>query len=50
MHSLTPDGLDVIDEGLDIVNMFVYHACKGGKGVPAEIWKLIPQMMYIVGG
>jgi len=50
MHSLTPDGMDVIDEGLDIVNMYVYHASKDGKGIPAEMWKLIPHMMHVVAG
>ena len=25
-HSLTEDGLDVIDEGLDCINILIYHA------------------------
>ena len=27
MHTLTPDGLDSIDEGLDVTNIFIYYAC-----------------------
>ena len=27
VHSLTPEGLDAIDEGLDCVNIFIYYGC-----------------------
>ena len=50
MHSLTPDGLDVIDEGLDCINIFIYHGCDRQSRVPAELWKLLPQIIYITGG
>ena len=50
MHSLTPDGLDAIDEGLDVINIFVYYACDRTTGVPPVMWKLLPQMMYMVAG
>lgn len=50
MHSLTPDGLDAIDDGLDCINVFVYYACDNETRVPNELWKLLPQMLYIVAG
>ena len=50
MHSLTPDGLDAIEEGLDCINIFIYYACDRTTRIPAELWKLLPQMMYIVAG
>ena len=43
MHSLTPDGLDAIDDGLDCINIFIYYACdKETTRVPNELWKLLP--------
>lgn len=42
VHSLTPDGLDAIDEGLDCINIFVYYACDAEHRVPNELWKLLP--------
>lgn len=50
MHSLTPDGLDSIDDGLDCINIFIYYACDRETRVPAELWKLLPQLMFITGG
>lgn len=50
MHSLTPEGLDAIDEGLDCINIFVYYACDAENRVPNELWKLLPQMLFIVAG
>lgn len=50
MHSLTPEGLDAIDDGLDCINIFVYYACDNQSRVPNELWKLLPQMLYIVAG
>jgi len=50
LHSLTPDGLDCIEEGLDCINIFIYHACNRDSGVPVEIWKLLPQMLFITAG
>jgi hypothetical protein len=50
MHSLTPDGLDAIDEGLDVINIFIYYACDTSTGVNPNLWKLLPQMMYMVAG
>ena len=50
MHCITPDGLDSIDDGLDIINIFIYHACTRETRVPADIWTMLPQMMFITAG
>ena len=50
VHSLTPEGLDAIDEGLDCVNIFIYYGCDQQTRVPIECWKLLPQMMFMVAG
>lgn len=50
MHCLTVDGLDSIDDGLDCINVFLYYACSPETRVPQELWKLLPQMMFIVAG
>ena len=51
MHGLTPDGLDAIEDGLDCIALLIYHTCDNGAGmVSPEMWKLFPQMLYIVGG
>jgi len=46
MHGLTPDGLDSIEEVLDCLAILLYY----GDSVGADLWKLYPQMLYIVGG
>jgi len=35
MHCLTPDGLDVIDDGIDCTNIYIYYACDRETRVPA---------------
>ena len=50
LHSLTPDGLDCIDDGIDCINIFIYYACDRETRVPADLWKLLPQLEYITGG
>ena len=27
IHSMTPDGLEAIEDGLDCINIFIYYAC-----------------------
>lgn len=49
-HSLTIDGLDSIEEGLECINLFVYHACSRETRIPIELWNLIPQMIFLVAG
>jgi len=46
MHGLTPDGLDAIEDGLDCMAIIMYY----GKAISPEMWKLYPQMLYIVAG
>lgn len=46
MHGLTPDGLDAIEDGLDCIALILYY----GNQVNAELWRLLPQMLYIVAG
>lgn len=48
MHSLTMDGLDAIEDGLDCIALFVYYSTKGN--ITANLWKLYPQLLYIVVG
>ena len=47
LHSLTPDGLDCIDQGIDCINIFLYYACSKETRVPLELWKLLPQIMLV---
>lgn len=49
-HSLTEDGLDVIDEGLDCINILIYNAYDQETRVPVELWKLLPRMIFITAG
>ena len=46
MHGLTPEGLDATEEAVDCLAMFLYY----GNQVGPHLWKLFPQMLYIVGG
>ena len=50
VHSLTPDGLEAIEEGLDCINIFIYYGCDKTTRVPIELWKLLPQMIYVAAG
>jgi len=49
LHSLTPDGLDSIEEGIDCITMLIYHSYKDQPLSP-RIWKLFPQLLYICAG
>ena len=49
LHSLTADGLDSIEEGVDCITLFLYHGCKD-KPISAEMWKLFPQLLYVCAG
>ena len=48
MYSLTPDGLDSIEDALDCIVMFLYHGPTGT--VSKSMWKLFPQLLYLVCG
>ena len=42
IHSLSEDGIDCLEEGLDIINIFLYYACDRETGIAAELWKFVP--------
>jgi hypothetical protein len=46
MHSLTSDGMDAIEDGLDCIALLAYH----GTSISPQLWKLYPQMLYVVCG
>lgn len=50
MHTLTEEGLDSVEDGLDIINIFTYYGYSKGDVIPPEMWRLLPQVMYITAG
>lgn len=50
LHSLTPDGLDAIEEGIDCITMLVYHLYKNDRPISNRLWKLFPQLLYVCAG
>ena len=48
LHSLTPDGLDAIDDSLDCIALLIYYSKKGE--ISQQIWSLIPPLVYIITG
>jgi hypothetical protein len=50
MHGLTPDGMDVVEDCLNCINMLIYYGTPKGSVIAPEMWSLLPQMMYIVAG
>jgi hypothetical protein len=48
MFTLTPDGLDSIEDSLDCIAMILYHGPQGK--VSQRMWKLFPQLLYVVCG
>ena len=49
LHSLTVDGLDAIEEGIDCITIIIYHAYKNNSISPS-MWKLFPQLLYVCAG
>ena len=49
LHSLTADGLDSIEEGIDCITMIVHYGYKT-RPISPIIWKLYPQLLYICAG
>jgi len=41
LHSLTADGLDSIEEGIECITMIVYYGYKE-KPISPTMWKLFP--------
>ena len=51
LHSLTADGLDSIEEGIDSISMLIYYGYKGdGEPLSKELWGLYPQLLYVCAG
>jgi hypothetical protein len=48
MYSLTPDGLDSIEDSLDCLAMILYHGPDGK--VSKAMWKVFPHLLYLVCG
>ena len=46
MHSLSIDGLDAIEDGLEIIAISLYY----GQTVHPDMWKLYEQILYVVAG
>ena len=49
LHSLTADGLDSIEEGIECIIMIIYHGYKE-KSISANMWKIFPQLLYVCAG
>jgi len=50
MHGLTPDGLDNIEEVIDMIVMFVFYCSEPGQPIPAEMWRLYSGLLSIIAG
>ena len=48
MHSLTPDGMDAIEDGLDCIALLAYYGPKGR--LSPHMWKLFPQLLFVICG
>lgn len=48
LFSITPDGLDSIEDGLDCATILLYYKEKGN--VSENFWKLFPSLVYLVTG
>ena len=49
LHSVTIDGLDSIEEGLDCITMLLFFAYKN-KEISEQLWKIFPQLLFITVG
>jgi len=48
LFSITPDGLDSIEDGLDCATIILYYKEKGR--VSENMWKFFPSVVYLVTG
>ena len=46
IHSLTKDGNDAVEEGVDCIITLIHHGYKDKKISPG-IWRLYPQLLHI---
>ena len=49
LHSVSIDGLDAIEEGLDCIQMLLYHGYKT-RPISPELWRLFPQLIFMTVG
>jgi hypothetical protein len=49
LHSLTADGLDSIEEGIDCITMLLHHGYKS-KPISVQLWKLFPRLLFVCAG
>ena len=49
LHSLTADGLDSIEEGIDCITLILYHSYKS-RPLSQNMWNLYPQLLYVCAG
>jgi len=47
---MTPDGLDAIEEGIDLINAIVFYGTTPETPITADMWKLYPQMLTVTAG
>ena len=48
-HSISIDGLDSIEEGLDCITMITYFGYKS-RPISPNLWKIFPQLLYVCVG
>ena len=46
VHSLTSQGMDAIEDGVDCLTLLLYY----GEHISPKLWALFPQMLYVVCG
>jgi len=58
IHSISKDGLDSIEEGIDCISLLIYHGHESvnenvpmtGTRISPALWKLYPQLLYVCSG
>ena len=48
MYSITPDGMDSIEDALDCITMILYHGNNGA--ITQRMWRLLPMLLAMVTG
>lgn len=49
LHSLTVDGLDAIEEGIECITILLYYGYKTNP-ISSNLWRLFPQLLYVCAG
>mmetsp|Transcript_7597 Transcript_7597/g.12766 ORF Transcript_7597/g.12766 Transcript_7597/m.12766 type:complete len:328 (-) Transcript_7597:970-1953(-) len=50
LHSLTADGLDSIEEGVDSIAMIIHSGYKNEPSLSPNLWKMYPLLLYVCAG